>query len=116
MRRGFTLVELIIVLSLFSTIAALALPNYKKFCGQPILNFSAKAMASEIRKTQGQARSQHKTLAVDLAKLTLPIPITQSKTISFAPSGNPPPGGSGTIIINNQKKVIVSNCGRVRIE
>ena len=114
MRQGFSLIELIIIISLIVIISGATWPSFKKFSSQPILNLSALAMASEIRKTQSLAFAENKTLAVKA--LNLPVPITTDKKTVFAASGNPVPGSFGTIILNNIKKIITANSGRVRIE
>lgn len=102
MRRGFSLIELIVVISIVSLICLISLPSYKRFCARPTINLSASTIASEIRTAQSRAYSENST--------------KQAQGIFFAPSGNPLPGKFGTIIVNNSKKVIVSNSGRVRIE
>ncbi len=102
MRQGFSLIELIVVISIVAIISMAAWPSFKRFSCQPILNFSTLAVASEVRSAQARA------YATGLSQ--------QAHGIYFAASGNPIPGKFGTIIVNKTKKVIVSNCGRVRIE
>ncbi|OGB86994.1 hypothetical protein A3H38_03635 [candidate division WOR-1 bacterium RIFCSPLOWO2_02_FULL_46_20] len=120
--RGFTLVELLVVLSVLAVMAAISLPGFYAFSAQISLNASAKTMASSLRKLQGQAILQHETLTFNLTDLKLPKGISPIKTsnICFAPSGFTPPGGSGTFIIKNNigqtKMIVVSTSGRVRVE
>jgi len=102
MRQGFSLIELIVVISIIAIILLATLPNYKRVSRAPTTNFLALNAASALRKAQAQAFSQNT--------------VQSAEGMSFAPSGNPIPGKYGTIIVDKIKKVIVSNCGRVRIE
>jgi len=102
MRRGFSLIELIVVISIISIILLTALPSYKRLSRAPTTSLTAIRAAGSLRKAQAQAYSQNS--------------IQTAEGMSFAPSGNPIPGKYGTLIINKTKKVIVSNSGRVRIE
>ncbi|MDD5383083.1 MAG: prepilin-type N-terminal cleavage/methylation domain-containing protein [Candidatus Margulisbacteria bacterium] len=103
---GFTLIEVLVVLSLIAVLLVLSIPAFTIFSQRLALNASARALASDLRVLQSRAIEQHRTLTLN--------------TISFSPSGYPPPGGSGTVVLKNRmgqmKKVVVSSAGRVRIE
>ncbi|NQT29794.1 MAG: type II secretion system protein [Candidatus Saganbacteria bacterium] len=121
-RPGFTLVEILIVISILAVTLSISLPTFYSFSGQLSLNASARTVASKLRQLQSQAMLVHETQSLNLASLNLPasiIPIAIG-TISFSHTGNPAPGGSGTIILQNRfgktKSIIVSSLGRVRIE
>ena len=121
-KKGFSLIEIIVVMGVLGALFALSLPISSRFSSVLYLNASAKALASELRNVQSQSILQHKTLSLNLAKLNLPpgIRFANTRDISFSPSGFPPPGKSGTLVLQNSlgrtKKVIVSSAGRVRIE
>jgi len=121
-RKGFTLIETLVVVAIIAALFAISIPTYSRFSAQLSLSTSAKAVASNLRAIQTQAVTQHKTLTLDLAKISLPSGISLLKTssISFSSSGAPPPGGSGTLMLQNKfgqtKKIIISSAGRVRIE
>jgi prepilin-type N-terminal cleavage/methylation domain-containing protein len=121
-KKGFSLIEIIVVLGMLGVLFALSLPISSRFSSVLYLNASAKALASELRNVQNQSILQHKTLSLDLANLNLPpgIHLANNRDITFSPSGFPPPGKSGTLVLQNSlgrtKKVIVSSVGRVRIE
>ena len=121
-KKGFTLVETLVVLGLLAVIFSLSLPGLSVFSSNLYLDASSKTLASSLRHTQGQARTQHKTIKFNLGEINLPsqIKITKASDISFSSSGFPPPGGSGSIYLKNRtgktKRVIVSSAGRVRIE
>ena len=121
-RKAFTLIEILIVISLLALLISISIPTFSRFSAQLCLNTSARALASELRRVQNQAILQHKTLGLDSSKLSLPSGIKSKNEcfVSFAASGFPPPGGSGTLILQNRlgqtRKIIVSSAGRVRIE
>ncbi|KPJ66707.1 hypothetical protein AMJ44_08020 [candidate division WOR-1 bacterium DG_54_3] len=120
--KGFTLIEILIVIGVLALIFSFSFPSLSLFSAQLSLAASAKALTSELRNVQSQAVLQHKTLSPDLSKLRFPpgIKLINLSSISFSASGFPPPGGSGTIILQNRlgqaRKIIVSSAGRVRVE
>jgi prepilin-type N-terminal cleavage/methylation domain-containing protein len=122
LRKAFTLIEILITISVLALLLSISFPAFTSFSTQLSLNSSAKALASELRAVQSQAVLEHKTLSLSLGDLKLPPGISPIKTskISFSSSGCPPPGGSGTLILQNMlgktRKIIVSSAGRVRIE
>lgn len=121
-RKGFTLVESVVVLGLLGLLLSFCLPAYSQFSSSLFLNAAAKTIASHLRHIQGQALLEQHIINSNLDKLGLPssIKVKKAPAICFSPSGAPPPGRSGTIILENQrgktKKIIVSSSGRVRIE
>ena len=121
-RKGFTLIEILIVISVLALIFSITLPTLSTFSAELSLEASTKAVASELRNLQSRAILQHKTLSLDLSKLKLPLGVKNINAcnLSFSSSGFPPPGGSGTVILQNKfgrtRKVILSSAGRVRIE
>jgi prepilin-type N-terminal cleavage/methylation domain-containing protein len=121
-KKGFSLIEIIVVVGILGMLFTLSLPMSKSFSSILYLNASAKGLASELRNVQSQSVLKHKTLSLSLDELRLPPGISFANThdISFSPSGCPPPGKSGTLVLQNSfgrtKKVIVSSSGRVRIE
>lgn len=121
-KKAFTLIEILITISIFALLLSVSLPALTCFSAQLSLNASARALASELRALQSQAILRHKTLSLNLGGLKFPPGIDPIKTsnISFSSSGSPPPGGSGTLILQNKlgktREIIVSSAGRVRIE
>lgn len=121
-RRGFSLVEITVVLVVLSVGLFLVFPAWQSFSAQISLQTSAQLLVSELHRLQSSAELEHKTVTLDPTKLNLSAGLTLSgKTdLSFSASGFPPPGGSGTLIVSNrfgqQKKIVVSSVGRIRLE
>jgi prepilin-type N-terminal cleavage/methylation domain-containing protein len=121
-KPAFSLIELLIVISVVSLLLIFGLPSFYYFRQNLSLATSAKMLASTLRETQAQAFLIHQTCSLSCEALALPaeVQVVSDPGICFSSSGFPPPGGSGTIIIANQlgkeKRIIVSSVGRVRIE
>jgi len=122
MRRGFTLIEILIVLGILGISFFAAYHSLTRFSAGLSLNAAAKAVVTDLRSLQAKAVSQHKTLELSPASIKLPdgIKIISGTPIKFSPSGFSPPGGSGTWVLENrlgkQKKIITTSMGRVRVE
>ena len=121
-KNGFTLIEILIVISVLALLLSISIPSTARFSARQTLSASTKTLASQLRATQSQAVLQHKTLSLDPTETTLAsgIKFKKVKPITFSSSGLTPPGGSGTLILQNRfgqsKKIIVASSGRVRIE
>jgi type II secretion system protein H len=56
-RRGFSLVELVIVLVIIATVSAIAIPRYSSAAGTYRADMAARRLASDIALAQSQART-----------------------------------------------------------
>lgn len=105
-RRGFTLVELLVVIGICGLLLSISFPTLSFFRGIIYLDASAQTLASELRKAQGRALCENDTCEYERFK--------------FSKTGFPLPGGSGTRILTDgrghSRKVILSSAGRVRVE
>ena len=101
-RKGFTLVELLVVIGLCGLLLSFTLPTFTKLKENLRLNGTAQQLASDLRAAQATA------LSVDQAQT--------NGRFRFAASGFPPVGGSGTELIGRSRKVILASTGRVRVE
>ena len=121
-RSAFTLIEIIIVISLIGTVLFCAAFPLRRFQTAIYLEATSKRLISELRKTQSQAICRHTTIAFNPSKLRLPqgILLSQAKVIAFAPSGFPAFGKAGSLILQNSfgqtRKIVVSSLGRIRLE
>jgi len=62
--RGFTLVELIIVIAIMAILAAIAAPNYQSFMTQRRLNGAARQFMSDLMLARMQAVTQNNNFKV----------------------------------------------------
>lgn len=116
-RRGFTIIELLVVLSICAILLALALPPIKNVRSKFILSACLQGSVSELRNTQARAITTNQEQNWSLNNYSPANGLNKGaiKVFSFSPSGFCPPGGSGTQLLEN-KKVVVSAMGRARFE
>lgn len=105
-KRGFTLVELMIVIGICGLMLSFSLPSLSRFKNSLLLDATSQAFASQLRAAQVKAMSSGATQAVE--------------RFEFSKSGSSMPGGSGTKVFEDKfgfsRRVILSSAGRVRIE
>jgi len=140
--HGFTLIEVICVLSLISLLTALSLPAFNSLMGVVELNTTATNIASDLRAAQIKAMASHFTHEIRFERngykilrdnflegkleelktvnLSRRLSFMTIQTLKFSAAGFPQPGGFGTITLKRSgggsRKIIVSSVGRVRIE
>ena len=142
MKRAFTIIELLIVMSLIGTIMLILLPDIKKIKGRRELEISAREVSVSlnlIRRKAWAISSQteflgenngytirtvspvsNSILTISSGKLPKGVIFDSPATFKFGVSGFPLPGYSGTAVLRGIKdttiKIIVSSFGRIRIE
>lgn len=86
-RRAFTLVELVLVLAIMATLAALAIPRYANAIANSRLNSAAQRVAADIALAQATARTtgSRQTITFTLATSRY----TLSANTDLAASANP---------------------------
>lgn len=62
--KGFTLIELMIVIALMAILAAIAFPNFREFMVQRRLNGAARQVMSDLMHARMQAVSQNNRFSV----------------------------------------------------
>lgn len=121
-RKGFSLVELLVVIGVFSLLLSFSIPGLVRFRSGIYLDLSARGAASKIRRTQAFSisRSENLTCPVLPEALAPGIHASTIKQFKFSSSGFPLVGGSGTQILEDKDKnirqVVLSSAGRTRIE
>ena len=122
LRKGFSLIETLVVISTISLLFTAALPSLNRFFSLLLLDAETKTLASDLRALQSTAMTQRQSKSLDLGRFAGAnrIKIAQNNRITFAPSGAAAFGRSGTLTLRDQfghlRKIIVSSAGRIRVE
>lgn len=140
-RFGFTLLELIVALAIFSILAAIAIPTWSTLIPTYSLNGAARQIQSELSRIKMQAIAENVTFRLAFSDTadnytvervagatttqhgTKPLPeqidVRNSITLGFTSRGTASPGGGGTIKLCNSRgagtNVVLSSTGRVRV-
>ncbi|MFA6170125.1 MAG: type II secretion system protein [Candidatus Margulisiibacteriota bacterium] len=118
--RGFTLVELLVVISIVGLLCFSLLPVLNRFRGRVCLKRAASLTVANLRLAQAKAILHSNQINCLVAGEVLPgVAVMTTKTYAFTADGFTPPAGSGTSTLTSKhgkRKVIVSSMGRVRSE
>ena len=92
-RRGFTLIELVVVMAVAAILAAVAIPNYSQYVMRSHRS-EAQAFISDVASRQSQFFLDRRTYAGTTAALNLPVPpeVALRYTIAIAVVAGPPAG------------------------
>jgi len=93
-RRGFTLIELMVVVAIIGLLAAIAIPNFLKYQLKSRQS-EARTNLSAIRTSEVAFNAEHGCyMAISSYGAVAPAAGTKSSGVSWAPG--PPPSGAGT--------------------
>jgi len=137
---GFTVLELIVVMAIFSVLMAIAVPTWIVLVPTYSLSSAARQVQSELHRIKMQAIAENVTFQLAFSQMagsytiqrvgasttqhgTKPLPagvdIRSAITLGFTSRGTASPGGGGTVRLCNSRSVgtnvVLSSTGRVRI-
>lgn len=138
--RGFTLLELLVVVAILSILGAITIPIWRVLLPALALNGAARQIQSELNRIKMQAIAENATFQLAFSDTaddytvqrvgttttqqgTKPLPdgidIRSAITLGFTSRGTATPGTGGTIKLCNSKdagtNVVLSSTGRVRV-
>lgn len=138
--RGFTLLELLVALAIFSAVVGIAIPSWIVLLPTFSLNSAARQIQSELNKIKMQAIAENVTFRLafsDRSNLYIierlgtsttqqgikPLPsgidIRKAIRLGFTSRGTATPGTGGTVKLCNSNgagtNVVLSSTGRVRV-
>lgn len=89
--RGFTLVELVVVMAIAAILAAIAIPNYGEYVLRSNRS-SAQAFISDVATRQAQFFLDRRTYATTVAALNMPVPpeVATRYSVAIAVVDGPP--------------------------
>lgn len=141
--RGFTLTEILVVVAIFSILAAIAVPNWSTLLPTYALNSAARQVQSGLNNIKSQAAARNASYRLSFSTTSyiiqkddgsgwqdtgesrslpegITIASTSASTLGFTSRATATPGTGGTVRLCNAKNagknIVVSSTGRIRIE
>ncbi len=118
-RFGFTLLELIAALAIFSIVAAIAIPTWSTLIPTYSLNSAARQVQSELHKTKSRAVAENRDFRLVFSSTSYKI--QRHKGSTYEDTGENKPLPEGIFLGNSSVKTVsfasrgTSNGGTVRL-
>ncbi|MDO9528840.1 MAG: GspH/FimT family pseudopilin [Syntrophales bacterium] len=135
-QKGFTLVELMIVVAVMAIMSAFAFPAFQDWMVKNRLNGAARQVMSDLMEARMKAVKENTTVTVarlngsdheykistaseektiDIKLNYHDVDITSFSSISFSSRGTASPGGIALTNSSGSKSITISSAGRVKI-
>lgn len=115
MNKGFTLVEILVVITLMAVAAAVVIPNFRKFNEGQDLTQSVNNLKQALRIAQSSATSGTKCSSLPASSWKVSLKSTQFQTIAvcYAPPDQPIPAPESrqTVIFPSSISIPEDSCG-----
>jgi type IV pilus assembly protein PilE len=115
--RGFTLIEVMIVVAILAVIAAVAYPSYRSYIIKANRS-AAQSFMLEVAARQERYLLDQRAYAVNFAALgmTVPTNVSANYTIATAQVAGPPPGYTVTATPTGKQLAEDTECGTLTID
>lgn len=104
--KGFTLIELMVVVAIIGILSAIAIPNYQ--------NFQSKAKQSEARATLGDIYTSEQAYAAEISQYTTCLPgigyVLSSNQTRYSTGFSAAGGNNQGLVLDSSGNTVVTSC------